>query len=113
MENEPMLFFEPSGFMKEMLKSNNYRCFFGGKVKIDRIIRDLSQETVIGVSGIINIRGVKMRGYWDCFGNIMEFRSIFIFTRPKSWIVNMDDIFKGTSKDMFRLVHVEEIENHD
>ena len=55
-----------------MLGDRNYATITGIKVNIDRIIRDITKTTVIGVSGTMYIRGVKIRGVWDMFGNIIQ-----------------------------------------
>jgi hypothetical protein len=53
-----------------LVGNKQYGIMAGIPVKIDRIIRDITQTTVIAVSGTMVLKGVKMRGVWDMYGNI-------------------------------------------
>ncbi|GHU85405.1 hypothetical protein FACS1894153_0560 [Bacteroidia bacterium] len=52
-------------------------------VKVDKILYDLTGETTIGVSGIMYIRGIKFRATWNSLGNILEYKSISVFSGHK------------------------------
>ena len=89
-----------------MLTDKSYHTICGCPVRIDRILRDTTKTTVLGVSGTMVVRGVKIRGVWDCFGNIMECRKMLRFTTPGSMLTSVDHIFSDTTESMFRLVSV-------
>ena len=64
----------------KLLNNRDYKTISGLSVKIDRIIRDITQTTVIAVSGTMVVRGVKVRAVWDMYGNIVsckEYLSLF------------------------------------
>lgn len=91
-----------------MLDDKSYQTICGCPVRIDRIIRDSTKTTVLGVSGIMIVRGVKIRGVWDCYGNIMECKKMLCIASPRQMLSNINNIFRGTTDDMFRLVSVTE-----
>lgn len=80
----------------------------GIPVKIDRIIRDVTQTTVIAVSGTMVLKGVKMRGVWDMYGNIVEFKKTFSLLTPKGF--SMDALFSSATDRMFQLVHIQQLD---
>lgn len=92
-----------------MLGNKSYRTLCGLPVKIDKIIYDITKTTVLGISGTMVIRGVKIRGVWDCYGNIMECRKSLYLTSPRSLWANIDNVFQNTTEAMFRLVSVEKL----
>lgn len=94
-----------------MIDAKGYATITNIPVYIDRIIRDLTKTTVIGVSGTMVVHGTKIRGVWDVYGNVIECKNILSIFSPKSWIVNVDRIFENTSSNMFRLVHITELKN--
>lgn len=96
-----------------MLGDKSYHTICGLPVRIDRIIRDATKTTVIGISGTMVIRGVRIRGVWDCYGNIMECRKTLRLTSPRCMLANIDNIFSGTTESMFRLVSVKRLEKGD
>lgn len=90
-----------------MLEDKSYQTICGCPVKIDKILRDTTKTTVLGISGTMIVRGVKIRGVWDCYGNIMECRKSLRLTAPRCLLANIDNIFSGTTESMFRLVSVQ------
>lgn len=111
MNNDLMLF--PVSSQQEfdfdtMVGDKSYATIVGIPVKIDRIIRDVTKTTVVGISGTMVLRGVKVRGLWDMYGNIVKCRELMSLFTPKSLFANINTLFEGTSSDMFRLVSIEE-----
>lgn len=109
--NKLMIFPElnqPEFDFESLLGSKDYAVIAGIPVKIDRIIRDVTQTTVIAVSGTMIMRGVKMRGVWDMFGNIIEFKRMFMLFTPIGYDLSV--LFSDTTNEMFRLVHVQKLE---
>lgn len=107
--NTLMLFPEigmPEFDYNSMLGDKSYHTVCGCPVKIDKILRDATKTTVLGVSGTMVVRGVKIRGVWDCYGNIMECQKSLQLTSPRCMLANIDNIFRGTTESMFRLVSV-------
>lgn len=94
-----------------LLDNKDYAVLAGLPVKIDRVVRDITQTTVIAVSGTMIMRGVKVRGVWDMCGNIVEFKCVFRLFTPKG--CDLDILFSDTSSEIFRLVHVQKIEKKD
>lgn len=110
--NTLMLFSELSAQefdFNTMLGDKSYHTICGCPVKIDKIIRDTTKTTVLGVSGTMVVRGVKIRGVWDCYGNIMECQKTLQLTSPRCMLANIDNIFRGTTESMFRLVSVQSL----
>lgn len=93
----------------KLLNNRDYKTISGLSVKIDRIIRDITQTTVIAVSGTMVVRGVKVRAVWDMYGNIVSCKESLSLFSPKKFTVNLDNLFAGTTKDIFKLVHVQEL----
>lgn len=92
-----------------MLGDKSYQTICGCPVKVDKILRDTTKTTVLGVSGTMVVRGVKIRGVWDCYGNIMECHKTLQLTSPRCMLANIDNIFRGTTESMFRLVSVQSL----
>lgn len=92
-----------------MLGDKSYQTVCGCPVKIDKIIRDTTKTTVLGISGTMIVRGVKIRGVWDCCGNVMECQKMLQLTSPKSLFANIGNIFCNTTESMFRLVSVQSL----
>lgn len=112
--NNLMLFPEyGNGFFEfdynSMLNNKSYYTVCGLPVKVDKILRDVTKTTVLGISGTMVVRGVKIRGVWDCYGNIMECQKTLQLTSPRCLFANIDNIFSGTTESMFRLVSVEKL----
>lgn len=93
-----------------MLGDKSYHTVCGLPVNIDKILRDTTKTTVIAISGTMIVRGVKIRGVWDCYGNIMECQKSLQLLSPKNLFANINNIFENTTESMFRLVSVESIE---
>lgn len=91
-----------------MLGDESYQTISGIRVKIDKVIRDVTKTTVIGVSGVMIVKGVKIRGVWDCYGQILECRKMLELSVPKNMFKSLDNIFCGAPESMFRLVNVKE-----
>ena len=94
-----------------MLGDKSYYTACGCPVKIDRILRDTTKTTVLGISGTMIVRGVKIRGVWDCYGNIMECQKMLQLTSPRAMFANINNVFRDTTESMFRLVSVESLNN--
>lgn len=94
-----------------LLNNKDYTVLAGLPVKIDRIIRDITQTTVVAISGTMIMKGVKVRGVWDMYGNIVEFKKTLKLFTPNGYDLNM--LFSDTTNEMFRLVHVQKIEKKD
>lgn len=92
-----------------MLGDKSYQTVCGCPVKIDKIIRDTTKTTVLGISGTMVVRGVKIRGVWDCYGNVMECQKTLQLTSPRCMLANINNIFRGTTESMFRLVSVQSL----
>ena len=92
-----------------MLGDKSYQTVCGCPVKIDKILRDTTKTTVLGISGTMVVRGVKIRGVWDCYGNIMECQKTLQLTSPHFMLANINNIFRGTTESMFRLVSVQSL----
>lgn len=93
-----------------LLDNPNYQTVCGLNVRIDKIMRDLTGTTVVAVSGTMNMRGVRVRGVWDMFGNIIEGKKMVSFFCPKSFVTSVDNLFKGTTQAMMQLVNVQSLE---
>lgn len=103
--NDVMIF--PDDIAKEfdfnsVLKNKNYTTISGIPVKIDRIIKDITGTTVIAISGTMIIQGVKFRGTWDAFGNIMDTEKTFSLFKPKN--VCAKSILENYDTSLFQLV---------
>lgn len=92
-----------------MFGDKSYHTVCGLPVKVDKILRDTTKTTVLGISGTMVVRGVKIRGVWDCYGNIMECQKTLQLTSPRCLLANIHNIFSGTTESMFRLVSVEKL----
>lgn len=104
-----MLFPESNGKefdFDSIIGDKSYSTIGGLPVDIDRIIRDVTKTTVLGISGTMIIRGVKVRGVWDVYGNIIECKSILSLFSPKSLTVNINSLFSGLPESIFRLVNL-------
>lgn len=94
-----------------LLNNKDYAVLAGLPVKIDRIIRDITQTTVVAISGTMIMKGVKVRGVWDMYGNIIEFKKVFRLFTPNGY--DLKTLFSDTTNELFRLVHVQYIEKKD
>lgn len=90
-----------------LLKNPNIKTVSGIPVKIDRLFRDLTGETVVAVSGVLIAQGVKIRAVWNLSGEIFEYKRMRSFLLPKN---NWKCAFEG-NEDMLNIVMVEEINN--
>lgn len=90
-----------------LIGNDHYQTITGLSVKIDRIIRDITATTVLAISGTMVLRGVKLRGVWDMYGNILEYKKTLNLLSPKGY--SFDKLFEGTTEDLFRLVHMQKI----
>lgn len=93
----------------KLVGNKEYKTVCGIDVKIDRIIRDVTQTTVLAISGTMTIHGIKVRAVWDMFGNIVNCKESLSLFSPKKFSVNLDNLFAGTTKEMFKLVHVKDV----
>jgi len=90
----------------KLVKNQNVQTIMNIPVKIDKVLYDLTGETVIGVSGTFVVKGIKVRGVWDSIGNIMHFRNTSIMF---GWRKVFDSIFEECTNSMFQLVTVKEM----
>ena len=105
--NSPMLWAESEAFnFEKLIKNNNIQTIMGLSVGLDKVLYDITGETVVGVSGTFIVRGVKVRGVWDSLGNIMHFRKTGIMF---NWKRAFENMFNGCEESMFQLVLKKEI----
>lgn len=90
-----------------MIGDKSYATIAGIPVQVDRIIRDVTKTTVIAISGTMSLRGVKVRGVWDMYGNIVRCKEIMSLFVPKSLTTSIYSLFEGTTPDIFKLVSVQ------
>lgn len=112
MDNRLMIFKEADGKefdFDSMIGRDGYATLSGTPVKIDRIIRDITQTTVIAISGTFVLKGVKVRGVWDMFGNIVEAKKILELLSPKSFTACLDNLFGNYPNELFNLVHIQDV----
>lgn len=88
-------------------KDNSMSLIIGIPVKIDRIYKDITNTTVVAISGTFVVKGVKIRGVWNPIGNIMEFKRTFSLLTSSKY--DWDSLLGNATKDMFQLVHCEEL----
>lgn len=100
---------QPFNF-KSLVKPNSVQTVMNIPVKIDKVLYDLTGETVVGVTGTFVVKGIKIRGCWDPCGNILHFRKTGILF---GWQKIFDNLFAGCSNDMFQLVVTKNIECHE
>ena len=93
-----------------LIDNPNYQTVCGLNVRIDKIMRDLTGTTVVGVSGTMVLKGVRVRGVWDMYGNILEGKKMVSLFCPKSIMQSVDNLFNGTTQAMMRLVKVQLLE---
>lgn len=110
-DKSPMIF--PEGGAHEfnfdsLIGDESFQTVCGFPVRIDKVMRDITKTTVLGVSGTMVVRGVKIRGVWDSFGNIMECRKILSLNAPSKIFVSIDRILGDAPESIFRLVSVKQ-----
>lgn len=88
--------------------SDKYQIMAGVSVKIDRILRNITGETVVGVSGTMVLRGVKLRCVWDYLGNIVEVKRMFRLFSNKE--CDLQIITETIDTSLFNLVKVDEVQ---
>ena len=99
---------ENTEFDFNSIKSNDkYQIMAGVSVKIDRILRNITGETVVGVSGTMVLRGVKLRCVWDYLGNIIEVKRMFKLFSNKDCDIQI--IAETIDTSLFNLVKVDEV----
>lgn len=116
MNNRLMIFKEPDGKefdFNSMIGDNSYATLSGIPVKIDRIIRNVTRTTVIAISGTFVLRGVKVRGVWDMFGNIIEAKKMLELLSLKSFTACLEDLFGCYPNELFNLVNIQEANKKD
>ena len=92
-----------------MIGDGTYATMGGIPVNIDRIMRDVTKTTVLAISGTMVVKGVKIRGVWDVYGNIIACKSILLLFTPKSLLVNINSLFCGLPESIFQLVNVKKV----
>ena len=89
-----------------LLNDKSFETISGIPVKIDKIIRDITGETVLAVSGVLIVLGTRVRAVWDLNGKVIEYNRIRNFLMPwKNWECKVGD------EDMLTLVRVEKLLN--
>lgn len=112
MDNRLMLFKEINEKefdFDSLIGEKGYALLSGIPVKIDRIIRDVTRTTVIAISGTFVLKGVKIRGVWDMFGNIVEVERMLTLLSPRSYYSNLFKEIGDYPKNLFNLVHIQEV----
>lgn len=90
-----------------ILNGKNFETITGIPVKIDKIIRDITGEAVLAISGTMSLQGTRIRAVWNLSGQILEYRRFRNFLMPfKNWSVNMQ-----LDEDMLQLVNIEKLDN--
>ena len=84
-----------------LIKSPRVQTIMGIPVVLDKILYDLTGETVIGATGTFVLRGIKVRGVWDSLGNVLHFKKTGILF---NWKESFDKIFCGCQEEMFSIV---------
>lgn len=102
-----LAFFQSKEFDFEGIKHTNACLIIGIPVKIDRIIYDITHTTVIGISGTFVLRGVKIRGTWDPFGNPLNIKRCLTLLSPLR--VDLADIVTAADEPFLKLVCVDEL----
>ncbi len=92
-----------------LIDSDNYETVTGLKVTIDKILKDITGTTVLGIGGTLVVRGVRLRIVWDPLGNVLEYKRITKLFSPCEKFT-LQNLFEGATTDMFRLVSVQRIE---
>lgn len=88
-----------------LLKSKKIETVTGIPVKIDKIIRDITDTTVLAVGGTMVMQGTRVRAIWDLQGNVIEYKRMRNFLLPRNnWTLSING-----NEDMLRLVSVENI----
>lgn len=99
---------ENSEFDFNSIKSSDkYQIMAGTSVKIDRILRNITGETVVGVSGTMTLRGVKLRCVWDYLGNIVEVKKMFKLFSNRECDIQI--ITESIDTSLFNLVKVDDV----
>lgn len=104
----PEMSFEEFDF-NQLLKPNSVETITGVPVKIDKIIRDITSTTILGISGTLVVRGIRLRIVWDPMGNVMEYKRIMGLLSPYRRFC-LQNLCDDATTDMFRLVQVQKIE---
>lgn len=90
-----------------IINGKNFETITGIPVKIDKIIRDITGEAVLAVSGTMYLQGTRIRAVWNLSGQVLEYRRFRNFLMPfKKWSINMQ-----LDEDMLQLVNVEKVDN--
>lgn len=100
----PDLVFDEFDF-SSMLGSNEYETVTGLTVRIDKILKDVTDTTVLGIGGTLVVRGIRIRIVWDPMGNVLEYKRIASLLSP-SRKLDLSSLFVEATTDMFRLVKV-------
>lgn len=104
----PEMSFDEFDF-NQLLKSDGYETITGLRVKIDKIIKDITGTTVLGISGTLVVRGIRLRVVWDPMGNVMEYKRIMGLLSPYRRFC-LQNLCDDATTDMFRLVQVQKVE---
>jgi hypothetical protein len=91
----------------EKLKTTPLFTKFHIPVKIDKIIYDITGETIIGISGTLSIANTKIRGVWDTLGNLLNFDKTNTF--QFGWKDKLEKALVSANEDMFQLIQIKEV----
>ena len=108
--NELMFLKESQEFDFNKLKNMDVRTICGLPVKVDRVHYDVTGTTALCISGTFVVKGIRIRGYWDCFGNPIELKRTLSFHYPKSLCANLQALFRESDKNLLTLTTCQEIE---
>lgn len=78
-------------------------------VKVDKAIYTLSGNTPIGVSGTLEINGIKLRGVWDSLGRPMELKKS-LTTALSHPFLDIKECVREYDKELLTLVRVKQLE---
>lgn len=90
----------------EMIGSDKYETVTGLKVHIDKILKDVTGTTVLGIGGTLVVRGIRIRIVWDPMGNVLEYKRITSLLSPFRKF-DLHSLFAEATTDMFRLVLIQ------
>ncbi|WP_293666547.1 hypothetical protein [uncultured Parabacteroides sp.] len=96
----------------EMIGSDKYETVTGLKVHIDKILKDVTGTTVLGIGGTLVVRGIRIRIVWDPMGNVLEYKRIASLLSPYKKF-DLHSLFAEATTDMFRLVLIQNRKKDD
>ena len=96
---------ENPNILYEELKKNPYCITVTNlPVKIEKVLYDLTKTNIIGLLGIVIIRGKKYQCMWDIDGVCKRFRK---FSVINGWSEQFDKLCKGVDAEDLSIVYCE------